>query len=447
MRFQELMPDVLHWLGIRKIHRLVSMSNVKYDAITGSGIEVGERVKIPDALVPADARVEMEAKMAAGYFTDGAVPDAKRARRRSRAAALSDGARRRAPTRRSRRLRDAGDDPRALRPRSRAAVTRGRSAHFTLDREPPRRRRRPRRRASRAGAIPTLRIPYHSRWRHFEAGGVDRKAALDARARRPQRRRARARAHRPRASSACCSTPAPAPPGATSKPRAGSASRAPRASASRAFAPSWPGAFSSDAGDPLRVDAAALAALDARALAAVFQVQRRQPAGRPRRPRRAAAPAGRRAARAAGDVRRARRGPARCSIALTRDGDAHACRPRDDPARAARRASARSGSSGSTLRRRAARRRVAAPARRRRGRDRRLGAVPQAVAVARATRCSSRSSGPACTVTELDALTGAARVPQRRPAARHRRDRAARRRLRGAHAARRPTSSSSSGAR
>jgi GTP cyclohydrolase II len=75
MRFQELMPDVLHWLGIRKIHRLVSMSNVKFDAITGSGIEVGERVKIPDSLVPADARVEIEAKIAAGYFTDGTVPD------------------------------------------------------------------------------------------------------------------------------------------------------------------------------------------------------------------------------------------------------------------------------------------------------------------------------------------------------------------------------------
>jgi GTP cyclohydrolase II len=74
MRFQELMPDVLHWLGVRKIHRLVSMSNDKYDAITGSGIEVGERVKIPDALVPADARVEIEAKIAAGYFTDGSVP-------------------------------------------------------------------------------------------------------------------------------------------------------------------------------------------------------------------------------------------------------------------------------------------------------------------------------------------------------------------------------------
>jgi GTP cyclohydrolase II len=73
MRFQELMPDVLHWLGIRRIHRLVSMSNDKYEAITGSGIEVGERVKIPDALIPADARVEMEAKVAAGYFTDGRV--------------------------------------------------------------------------------------------------------------------------------------------------------------------------------------------------------------------------------------------------------------------------------------------------------------------------------------------------------------------------------------
>ena len=51
------------------------MSNMKYDAITGSGIEVGERVNIPDDLVPADARVEIDAKMAAGYFTPGLVPD------------------------------------------------------------------------------------------------------------------------------------------------------------------------------------------------------------------------------------------------------------------------------------------------------------------------------------------------------------------------------------
>ncbi|MGB2919728.1 MAG: GTP cyclohydrolase II [Mycobacterium sp.] len=81
MRFQELMPDVLHWLGIRKIHRLVSMSNMKYDAITGSGIEVGERVSIPDALIPADAQVEMDAKTAAGYYTPGVTPDAEELRK------------------------------------------------------------------------------------------------------------------------------------------------------------------------------------------------------------------------------------------------------------------------------------------------------------------------------------------------------------------------------
>jgi GTP cyclohydrolase II len=74
VRFQELMPDVLHWLGIRHIHRLVSMSNVKYNAITGSGITIGQRVKIPDELVPADARVEIEAKIAAGYYTEGSIP-------------------------------------------------------------------------------------------------------------------------------------------------------------------------------------------------------------------------------------------------------------------------------------------------------------------------------------------------------------------------------------
>ncbi len=76
MRFQELMPDVLHWFGITKIHRLVSMSNMKYDALVNSGIEIGERVKIPDYLVPADAQVEIQAKMAAGYYTpDAIVPD------------------------------------------------------------------------------------------------------------------------------------------------------------------------------------------------------------------------------------------------------------------------------------------------------------------------------------------------------------------------------------
>ncbi len=75
MRFQELMPDVLHWLGITKIDRFVSMSNMKHDAVTRAGIRILERVAIPDELIPDDARVEMDAKMAAGYFTEGAVPD------------------------------------------------------------------------------------------------------------------------------------------------------------------------------------------------------------------------------------------------------------------------------------------------------------------------------------------------------------------------------------
>jgi GTP cyclohydrolase II len=74
MRFQELMPDALHWLGIAKIDRFVSMSNMKHDAIVRAGIEIVTRVPIPDELIPDDARVEMDAKMAAGYFTEGLVP-------------------------------------------------------------------------------------------------------------------------------------------------------------------------------------------------------------------------------------------------------------------------------------------------------------------------------------------------------------------------------------
>ncbi len=75
MRFQELMPDVLHWLGITRIDRLVSMSNMKHTPIVNSGIEVVERVPIPDDLIPPDASVEMDAKKAAGYFSVS-VPDA-----------------------------------------------------------------------------------------------------------------------------------------------------------------------------------------------------------------------------------------------------------------------------------------------------------------------------------------------------------------------------------
>lgn len=71
MRHQELMPDVLHWLGIKKIDnvscvlsgeavlkrvltwfvrrsgfpsaKMISMSDMKYNAIVGSGITINRR--------------------------------------------------------------------------------------------------------------------------------------------------------------------------------------------------------------------------------------------------------------------------------------------------------------------------------------------------------------------------------------------------------------------
>ena len=76
MRFQQLMPDVFHWLGITRIDRWASMSDMKHGALVEQGIEVIERVPIPDELIPADAKVEMDAKKAAGYFSNY-MPDAE----------------------------------------------------------------------------------------------------------------------------------------------------------------------------------------------------------------------------------------------------------------------------------------------------------------------------------------------------------------------------------
>ncbi len=71
-RFQALMPDSLHWLGITKIDRFISMSDMKYDAIVNSGIKIVDRVAIPADLIPKDAQVEIAAKVAVGYH-GGAV--------------------------------------------------------------------------------------------------------------------------------------------------------------------------------------------------------------------------------------------------------------------------------------------------------------------------------------------------------------------------------------
>ena len=71
-RFQQLMPDVIHWMGLRRIDRFISMSDMKHDALVSQGVDIVERVPIPDDLVPADAQVEIAAKKAAGYYS----PDA-----------------------------------------------------------------------------------------------------------------------------------------------------------------------------------------------------------------------------------------------------------------------------------------------------------------------------------------------------------------------------------
>ncbi|KAF2218142.1 GTP cyclohydrolase II [Elsinoe ampelina] len=72
-RYQVLASDILHWLGITKIDRMLSMSNMKHDAIVEAGIPIHERVPIPDDMIPEDSRVEIDAKIHAGYFTTGKV--------------------------------------------------------------------------------------------------------------------------------------------------------------------------------------------------------------------------------------------------------------------------------------------------------------------------------------------------------------------------------------
>lgn len=45
------------------------MSDMKHDQITGSGIKVLERFDLPSELIPLDGAVEIQAKIAHGYFS------------------------------------------------------------------------------------------------------------------------------------------------------------------------------------------------------------------------------------------------------------------------------------------------------------------------------------------------------------------------------------------
>merc|ERR1711972_1201551 len=60
-----------------KIHRFISMSDMKHDAIVQSGIKIEERMEIPPEMVPKDAHVEIAAKVFAGYHGGGAYEKAK----------------------------------------------------------------------------------------------------------------------------------------------------------------------------------------------------------------------------------------------------------------------------------------------------------------------------------------------------------------------------------
>ena len=56
------LSNTAHWL-----------SSMKHDAIVDQGIPIYERVPIPDELIPADSRVEIDAKIHAGYCKNSAI--------------------------------------------------------------------------------------------------------------------------------------------------------------------------------------------------------------------------------------------------------------------------------------------------------------------------------------------------------------------------------------
>ena len=151
-----------------------------------------------------------------------------------------------------------------------AAATAGRSEHFVVDRA---------RLAAAAdltaevttARFPDRRIAYHSRWRHFEAGGVDRKAVLD----RALATAGAAAAARARFDLTVISVLLDAGAGAPWRYVEGdsglvlSRSEGLGVATLRAF---LDGAFSARRGEPCRVDAEALLEMDAARLARIFQV-------------------------------------------------------------------------------------------------------------------------------------------------------------------------------
>jgi hypothetical protein len=153
-------------------------------------------------------------------------------------------------------------------------VADGRSPHFALD-------------ESRLGAVaayvadvtreayPDLKIPYHSRWRHFSAGGIDRWGELAARSDADGPERARMAADL-----ATVSVLLDAGAGDRWRYREGTSGLSLARSeglAVASFDMFRAGAFSADPARPWRVDSVALATIDAATLARHFQVDAENP--------------------------------------------------------------------------------------------------------------------------------------------------------------------------
>jgi hypothetical protein len=124
--------------------------------------------------------------------------------------------------------------------------------------------------------FPDLKIPYHSRWRHLEAGGVDRKRELDARL-AGRTATAVARAHIDLVLVSVLLDAGAGPQWRYAEAASSSSYSRSEGLAVASFRAFMAGRFSSDAGDPYRVDAAALLRLNAAALAEIFQVSDSNP--------------------------------------------------------------------------------------------------------------------------------------------------------------------------
>ena len=118
---------------------------------------------------------------------------------------------------------------------------------------------------------PDLAIPFHSRWRHFEAGGIDRKAQLDARL-AGLAAPARARAMIDLAVVSVLLDAGAGPAWIYNEAASGESFTRSEGLAVASFHAFMGGLFSSDPDHPLQVDAAGLRGLVGDRLAAAFQV-------------------------------------------------------------------------------------------------------------------------------------------------------------------------------